>query len=494
MIKVGLHLVCYPEIEPLWSYLPPLGLGYLAACVKQRLRGVEVFISRRLEDLLAQKPDLVGLTFASANSTYAARTARRIKEESGCPIVVGGPHVSTLKTVLDPAFDAAVLHEGEETFVELVDLLARAGRLEPGSMRKIKGLMFHENGGLVHTEPRPTIGDLDAIPYPDRDLMFDQYRRDRVELQIMTSRGCPYSCHFCSTVLHWGHGFRYPSNEYVLREIELIRNRYNPVILHVYDDLFVVSKARVMGLMKAMRERGLHEGLELRCFVHARLIDDELMESFARTNFKVLNIGFESGSDEVLNVLNKRPSNMSYNHRAIELARKHGVRMASCFIIGVPGEQRKDVVETFEFIGGSMDALQSCQFSPLSPLPGTQVFEWARKYGMSETNLAGVALEPEDINNEDHFYMNRYIYMNEENIPREEFLTYVKIGHRYEQMVWEHYKLTQRYARLEGQNEELRTAGYAARYVPIAEIVREKAKRRLRRLMPSNAEVRFGSA
>lgn len=496
MIRVGFYLACYPEIDGLWSFLPPLGLGYLAAYTRERVPGVEFVVHRRLEDLIAARPDVVGVTYVTHNARFAAGEARKIKEALGCPVIAGGPHISTLPTVLDAPFDLAVLHEGEATFADLMRLYQAERRFEPAALAKVEGILYRdESGALLRTPPRPTIADLDAIPYPDRDLMFDQWRLPgRVEAQLMSSRGCPYDCAFCSTVKHWGTGYRFPSEAYVVGEIELLRERYGAEVIHFYDDLFVVRKDRVLSILKLMRERGLHEGAEYRCFVRSNLLDDEVMEAFAASGFRLLNIGFESGSDEILQILNKGSASMKKNRRAIELGRKHGLKFASCFIIGSPGETRQSILETFDFVTSNVDALQYVQFAPLVILPGTEVWRWAERIGVSDRNLTGVVLEPEDINNEDHYYLHRWPYLNDENIPREEFLTYLKIGHKIEELVWRHHGLGERLKALERESRRVQTPGYIAENTPILDIVKAKARRRLRRLLPSDPELSLESA
>jgi radical SAM superfamily enzyme YgiQ (UPF0313 family) len=482
-MKAGLFQAHYPELNVGWnSALAPLGLGYLAAYAHKYVPGVEVAIERDLEALIAAKPDLVGITVTTANASIAVRQARRIKDELGCPVICGGPHPTTLPGVLDPAFDLAVLHEGEATFAELLELYKAEGRFTPQSLAKVAGILYREQGGaLATTARRAKITNLDRIPYPDRDQLFRHWQYPGPEIQMMTARGCPYGCSFCSTVKIWGQQYYCNSDEYVLGEIEQIRRRYNPTVLHLYDDLFIVRKARVLRLLKAMRERGLHEGIRLSCFVRSNLLDDEIMDAFARTNFSMLNIGFESGSDQVLKTLNKQAANVERNHRAIELGRNHGVEYSSCFILGVPGETRADIVATFDFVRASVDVFSYVEFAPLQVLPGTNIWQTALQHGVSEHNLTGVALEPEDLNNEAYFYRQRWPYLNEANIPREELLSYYFIGQNVARMVYEFTMLRRRQRDL---GSKLYSPRFVAENVSFADIMRAKVQRKLGRFMP----------
>jgi len=488
-MKVGLTLACYPQLVDSWNYnLPPLGLGYLASYGRQYVPGVEFVIERSLDDLIAHKPDLVGITYVTYNASYAARQAERVKEELGVPVICGGPHVSTLPTVLDPVFDLAVLGEGEETFADVLRLFRDRGRLDPADLRNLPGILFRDEAGtLVRTPPRPAIQDLDSIPWPDRSLMYANDRGSGWgspgrEVQIMTSRGCPYDCSFCSTVKHWGTRYRYPTNEYVLGEIESIIRDFSPKLVNFYDDLFVVRKDRVLQILEGIRARGLHQGTEYTAFVRSNLLDDELMEAFAATNFRTLNIGFESGSDAMLKTFNKQASNVGKNQAAVDLGRKHGVRYSSCFIIGGPGEQRADILDTFRFVQENMDALYYVEFAPLTIFPGTQLWQQAaREIGLNDQDLSGVVLEPGDLGDERDFILHRWPYLNAENIPREEFYTYFQLGVNLAKAVWKYHGERRR---AESMQADRFSPDRVAENVPIADIVAAKAKRQLRKIMP----------
>lgn len=491
MVTIGLSLACYPQIDETWSYLPPLGLGYLASYTNVYAGGADFVAERRPSDLIQHKPDFVGMTFVTFNYSYAAREARLIKDALGCPVICGGPHVSTMPTMLDPAFDLAVLGEGEETFADLVRLWKERGAFRPEDLRKIPGLLFrNEDGQLERTPKRELFADLDRLPFPDRQLLHQKWASDGSLVNIMTSRGCPYDCSFCSTIQHWGRGFRCPSNDYVVREIEEICSRFSPKEILVYDDLFVVNKKRTIDLCRTIHERGLHEGLEFRCFVRPNLLDDAVVEALASINNHVLNIGFESGSNEMLDRLNKRGCNIEVNHKALELGRKHGVRYSSCFIMGIPGETREDILANIDFVTTNTDVFDNVSFAPLQILPATEVWKWAEKIGIGEHNLRGIVLEPEDFEDERDFLLNKWPYLNQENVPKEEFYVYYTIGKRLESMLNEMTSLRKKAQKAEAPP----SLEFISQNVPFSAIVKEKARRRLRSLMPTEPSLLKGKS
>jgi radical SAM superfamily enzyme YgiQ (UPF0313 family) len=427
------------------------------------------------------------MTYVTPWAPYATRVARRFKEELGCPVVAGGPHVSTLHGVLEKDIDVAVLGEGEETFLELVRLWKETGRFDPADLARIRGIAYHDpdGNGPVETGARPLIRDLDTVPFPDRSMLHGQWSAKKGGIvNMMTSRGCPYNCAFCSTIHIWDRKFRFPSSEYVVSEIEYVVENYEPSEIMFFDDLYNVRKDRVIEISNMVRERGLHEGNRFRASARPNLLDDEVMEAMRAMNIRVLSIGFESGSDRVLGKLSKHGSTLEDNLRAVELARRHGMRYSSCFILGTPGETREDILQTFDFVMNNADVLEDAEFTQLSVLPSTEVWDWAVPLGISEHNLTGVVLEEEDIADMDEYLRTRWPYLNEQNIPREEIIRFLEVGRGIQGLVRRYADSRPLYAEPDaGPGPEAgddldRIAGS----VPIAGILKAKVRRRLRRL------------
>lgn len=475
--------------------MAPLGLGYLASFARKNVPGVEIFIERDLQRLIDARPDLVGLTFVTFNANYAARTARQIKDALGVPIMVGGPHVSLLRETLDPAFDVAIVGEGEETFAELLTLFKARRALPTDELAKINGIHYRDDSGaVVSTQGRAMIADLDQLPFPDRASTWKQWPAHPHEAVLMTSRGCPYDCYFCSTTRHWGMRYRYASVDYVIREIEEVNALHQPKLYQVYDDLFVGRRDRTLQLLSEIRRRRLHEQSDFRCFVRANLLDDELMEAFAKSGFGVLNIGFESASEAVMNTFNKKSAGPKTSLKAIDLARKHGVKFTSTFIIGAPGETHDDIYSTFQFISDNADVFLDVLIFPLIVMPGTEVWEWARRIGVSEQNLTGIAYEPEDVTDEAHYFLNRWPFLNEENMSRQDIFNYMRVARSLSKSIQFKAQYQQRAEELqascasltESVNQLSKPSTIAAN-IPISEIVKEKALRRMRQLRESSA-------
>ncbi|MBE7558364.1 radical SAM protein [bacterium] len=435
-MKIGLTIAVNPELDKEWSFHQPLGIGYISSYLRKYSPHVsEIVIERDLERLIAAKPDIVGIGCVSYAYSIARQYAQRVKEALGCPVWLGGPHITSLVESLTRDFDLAVIGEGEQCATELVEAYASTG-MKPtaGDLAKIQGIAFWDNGGMVRTEDRELLYDMDVFPIPDRHLMDGKWGDNKTYPTIMTSRGCPYKCTFCATIVQWGRKFRGHSAEYVCAEIEHLRNTYDCENVLFYDDLFIANKKRFKEIVLALEERGLLSGISTRCFVRVNLMDDEMCDLLARMNCNILYTGFESNSAPILQELGKTGVKPEHNQKMIDYCRKYGFEAASCFIIGSPSERREDILATYQFICENADTLQGCVVTPLMVCPGTQVWRWAVERGLcSVDNLAGVVIEPEDFD-EDYFMRNRYIFLNK-HLDREEFLNLLKIGRSIAAMV-----------------------------------------------------------
>ena len=483
-MNVALLLASYPQLDESWNSYAPLGLGYLASYAQQRLGGVEFIADHRSGKIIEAKPDCVGVSFTSYNARYAAQEARKIKDALNCPVIAGGIHVSAIPELLDPVFDCGVMGEGEETFVELLRLFqerkALPPALPPATLAAIQGLAYrNEAGVVVRTPPRPHIEQLDQIGFPDRVLLQKRGPWSPEYVSFMTSRGCPYNCHFCSSKSHWGGRIRYHSVEHVLRECEGIASQFDPRQVFVFDDLFIANKERAKRILSGMRERRLFEGKDLRCFVRSNHLDDEIMQELVATGFRILCMGFESASEPVLEALNKRPRMAFHNRQAVELARKHGALFSASFILGTPGETRDDILETFNFIESNAGVFLDVNVSFLMAFPGSKAWEWANPQGITDRAMVDMAISPEDIENEKDAILRRLPYLNEANVPREELYAHLQTARLLAKSVAQSSQLRRDKARLESALAQAHTPQYVAQAVPIRPVLWEKIKRRL---------------
>ncbi len=435
-MKLGLTIAVDPDLDREWSLYQPLGLGYLSAYLRKYSPHVsEIVIERDLDRLIAHKPDIVGIGCVSYFYSVAQKYARRVKEALGCPVWIGGSHITALPESLSRDFDVGVLGEGEQGVTELVEAYASTG-MKPtaNDLNKIRGIIHRDNGGIVKTEDRLLLYDMDVFPMPDRNLLDGKWGDNRKFATIMSSRGCPYKCAFCATVVQWGRKFRGHSAEYVCAEIEHLRNSYDCESVFFCDDLFIANKQRFRRIVLALEARGLLSGIHTRCFVRTNLMDEETCDLLSRMHCNIVHTGFESNSAPILRELGKTGVRPEHNRKMIDYCRQYGFEATSCFIIGSPSERREDILASYQFISENADVLQRCVVTPLMVSPGTQVWKWAVERGLcSPHDLTGIVLEPEDIDPE-HFMRNRYINLNR-HIDIEEFINLLMIGRSLANMV-----------------------------------------------------------
>ena len=380
-MKVVLHRSASSDF-PYQKSLPPLGLGYVAAYLKKRCWFAEVTYCHTTEEILSSRPDVVGISSASENFNEAIDTATRVKEAMNVPIFIGGVHISLLPLTLPKCFDVGILCEGEHTIVDLINLYKLTAQLSPTELSKIPGICYHDGNEVAVTGERELIGELDEIPYPDREVLgFKWEMSPSREIHMVTSRGCPYKCIFCASSKLWKR-FRYFSPEYVAEEIDFIRQTYDPECIYFFDDLFVANPARFRQICKLIKQRRLHEGIRFRTYARVNLVDTALADLFREMNFFYIDFGFESNVQSTLDYLNKQHASPEKNQRAIDLLHKRGISIGANVIIACPEETVEDIMETYRFLEHNKDKIDRASFAPLIPLPGTPVWEYAREQGI----------------------------------------------------------------------------------------------------------------
>lgn len=411
-------IVAYDASSPYQVSLPPLGVGYLSSYLKQHLGWVKTSFHHTIEDLIATKPDMVGISATTENFDDAKAMAARVKSELGVPVITGNMHITAIPHTLPANFDVGVVGEGEHTFMEVVSLYKEVKNPGPNDFKKIPGIAYHDSGRVAVTESAPMIKEMDELQYPDRELIDRGWKVPSWEtIHLVSSRGCPYKCSFCSSSLHWKR-FRFFSPEYVAREIEYLRNRYNPEVLYFFDDLFVGHIGRWREVVKLFRERGIHKGVHFRAYARVDLITQQMADEFAELNFKYIDFGFESNSEPILKWLTKTRVTPDINQRAVDMCGKNGISIGGNFIIGTPPDTPETIKESLAFARQNKEYIDRCSVGPLQPLPGTPVWNYALMKGLvHETEFdwgrLGVSY--------DNFSFDTFPFMGE-NIGREDFM------------------------------------------------------------------------
>jgi radical SAM superfamily enzyme YgiQ (UPF0313 family) len=383
----------------------PLGLCSIAAYLKKYgdIQDI-ILLDSNCQDIYEDftPKDIVGISAVSQTLAEAVRFAKFVRTRfPDVAIVLGGVHISTSLDLPD-CFDLGVIGEGEQTMLELM----RLDSLGIEEIRGVAGICYHMEGGTITNEPRELINSLDTIPLPDRSIAnMDFYLKKRQiipyysgrSLTIMTSRGCPYTCIFCSTKTHW-QKFRGFSSKRVIEEIELLINEYQAEIIHIFDDLFTADRKRFFEIQMAIIDRDLHNRARFMCLARADMLDDQIMGMLKAMNVVVIGVGMESGCEKTLRYLkNSSSASVNSNHRVIELSNKYGIPIMGSFMIGNPGETEGELLQTLDFIKG----YRSSPFlAPLTYIatafPGTEFWEYAVGRGIAVGNYDSIVMDIPD--------------------------------------------------------------------------------------------------
>lgn len=362
---------------------PPLGLAYLASIARQK--GHEVRIVDSIVEGLSfddvgniirdYSPDIVGLTATTSMIPDAYRVADTAKGLSkDIKVIIGGPHVTftpdiTLKE--SNSIDYIVRGEGETVFSNLLDYLSGKGDL-----KNVRGISFRGPNGPVSNPAEQLIMDVDSIPEPALDLLpMKKYRVGKREFgTIVTSRGCPYNCMFCSSSLQFGKRWRGHSAERVMHELTNLVYHFGKREIEFLDDTFTLNMKRAMQLTSMMRD----EGLDISWSASARvnLFDKEMAGALKNAGAHTVYFGVESGVQKTLNFMGKGIT-LDMAERSVRSARESGLRTLGSFILGFPHESTADVKQTIKF--ATKLELSFAQFTIATPYPGTRLWDIALK-------------------------------------------------------------------------------------------------------------------
>lgn len=386
--------------NPIVSHFPtlgqPLGLGYLAAYLEKHLRNLEVVIETSyhngLENILRYKPDVVGFSSATSEWTKVIDIAKVVKDKLGIPLIIGGFHISVFPNALNSFLDIGVIGEGEQTLLALMQIFIKEGKFRIDDLKRIKGIVYHYNGGLIVNPQQDLINDLDSLPYPARHL-FPQdlfLKKDNIFgyrhtiVALLASRGCYYRCAFCSASEFW-RSYRWHSPQYVVSEIKYVYKKYKPSLILFRDDLFIPHRRELSQLVSLIREQNLHTKVEFAVSTRVDIINQEVCRYFKLMNIKLVSLGVESFSDNSSGYLKDGLCSTKKNAEALILCRKERIDSIAHIIIGTPGETEQDLIKTFNVLKKSLVTIPD--ISVLVPHPRSKVWLQACANGIVDENM-----------------------------------------------------------------------------------------------------------
>jgi radical SAM superfamily enzyme YgiQ (UPF0313 family) len=419
-MKIVLYIASQSEDE-LAHHQFPLGAGYVGAYLEEHLDDVEVVVTAEREDILKERPDMVGISSVSQCFNGAMAVAQSVKKELSIPIIIGGYHISSLPHRLPRAFDAGVIGEGEKAMLEIVRLFRDDGALDPARLASIAGICFRDGSGVVKTTPvGEPVNPIDTLPFPKRNIS-----RGARNIHMFTSRGCVYRCKYCASTLHW-EKFRAHSAEYVVRELIHLVDEYDAKSIFLLDDLFFADKKRLRAIAGLMETEGLIGRFSLHGFITSNLAKRETLTLARHIGFKSMRFGAETGSDRLLKEMKGSWASVESHQRCIDLCRELGLEVRAAFMFGTPGETEEDIKLTYEFLKRNAGALSIDGFYLTTPIPGTAYWRMAMEKGLVSEEMDWDRLNLDILKVEESFDYDKVVYLNEGNMPLKRVVAHIK--------------------------------------------------------------------
>lgn len=377
------------ELTEEMGLYPPMGLLYIAAYAKKaqgRRFDIEVLDtqvermkSRDIEQALKErKPDVVGvsaMTFLVKDALEVCRLAKKVNPDTHT--IVGGAHptIYPREMLSQPETDSVVYGEGEITFSEFLDAL-EAGQ----SLAGIKGLGYKEKNEIILNPKRDFIVGLDSLPFPDRSLVpHEKYYNllggsKEIMTGLLTTRGCPYHCIFCTK--KDGRLCRMRSPENVVTEIEECAAG-GITDFDIIDDTFTVNRKRLLAIAGLIIKKNLNITMDLRARVNH--VDEEMIERLAQAGCNRIRFGVESGNPKVLENL-KKGITLEEVRRAFHLANRAGITTFAYFMLGSPGETEKEIKDSVK-LAKEINP-DYAQFLVTTPFPATELYRLGMEKGI----------------------------------------------------------------------------------------------------------------
>lgn len=351
-----------PPTFHIWSgvKLPRLGLPSIGSVLERAGHRVRIYCemirSPRREDLLAA--DIVGISTTTSTAPEAYRLGDLCRE-AGKPVILGGVHATFCTDEALAHADYIVRGEAENVMPELVERIVAGAPVDD-----LPGVFTEAGEAPVEVPSFCRIGDLDSLPFPDLSLI-EGWNQRRIT-PVVSSRGCPHNCAFCSVVPMFGRRYRFRSAESVLEELGTLKPRE----VFFYDDNFTASKRRTVELLEGMLSRGL----TMRWSAQVRgdmTGDKELMELFRRAGCNRVYVGYESISEATLNEYNKGET-VEGLIESTRIFHEYGISVHGMFVLGGDGDDVESVRETSRF--AIRHGINSVQFLILTPIPGSRTY------------------------------------------------------------------------------------------------------------------------
>jgi radical SAM superfamily enzyme YgiQ (UPF0313 family) len=385
----------YGKLSDAASLLLPVSLLYLGGMLEAE--GIEVRImdgqcddlseAELCKNIKEMNPLFVGITMLTPTAFDSYKLAALVKKNfPKVYVLAGGTHPTVLpdEVMEDRNIDLIAISEAEHTMIDVYNVLSEGW--DASALRNIPGIVFRDGDEVVKTADRPLFSDLDKLPMPMwHGVKMDLYHQvpdsqfARPMRVMMSSRGCPFKCIFCSARQVSGFKYRAHSAERVVDEMEILHNKYQARQIIFLDDNFIISKKRVFEICERIQQKGLHKKLLWTAAGRADEVTEPLLKAMKDANCKMISFGIESGSPRLLELM-KKGEKKEHIVKAVAMARKAGLKTRGTLILGFPTETRDESLETIQFAKDL--GLDFAKFSLATPYPGTALYNIALERGL----------------------------------------------------------------------------------------------------------------
>lgn len=363
----------------------PVGLGALSGALKRGgfsfsvldADALDLSMDKVFATIAQRKPRVIGM---STYTPYAHMMEMMVKEikrlSKNSVVVLGGHHAFAKKGYLldETLSDVIAIGEGETIFPALCDAALNGKDLDV-----VKGIYFRREGRILYTGDNAYMENLDDLPMPSYESFpMDRYRGHFYRRwtsgyrspfgNIITSRGCPFNCGFCSNVM-WGRRVRFQSPERVMREIDHLVKYHGIRQLSFFDDTFTIDMRRAGEICDLLIERDY--GLDIYCSTRVDFLDEGLTRKMARSGFKWIGIGIESGNERILKKISKNQS-VKRCSEALHTIAANRIAVFGSVILGYPEEDKSTLNDTLSFL--LKNPVHLPQFNIFVPYPGTPIY------------------------------------------------------------------------------------------------------------------------
>lgn len=380
-------------LQNIWTEF--FGVMILSSALKKRGHECEIIMGKDIESLKKLKPDLIAFSSMTVQHIWVSEMSKTLRESGiDIPIIVGGPHPTFFPEVIeDPNIDMICRGEGEEAIIELADALEKGE-----DIRFIKNLWVKQGDKIFKNEERPLIGDLDLVPWADRELYrkYD-YFKDMSYSSFIGSRGCPFDCSFCynhamrNLYRSKGKYVRWRSVDNLINEIKTFNDRHRIKQVMFVDSIFNLNKKWFLTFLE---EYKTEIGIPFSCNVRADNLDEETVQKIKETGLCAsLRFAIETGNEKIRNEILKKNLTNEQIVSATALCKKYDIPVVLFSMYGLPGETLENAIETVR-IGQKIKPLVSSNYVFL-PYPNLDITNYAISKGfLDPKNILKLANNP----------------------------------------------------------------------------------------------------